>query len=80
MNRHRYSISKCVIGRFEIPNEDSLFEQIDMVDFKLYQLGLKQGDRIRMEYDFGTTQAFWLELTGIEDMKRGWGRHQSVYQ
>ena len=45
-----------------------------MADFRLHQLGLKLGDRIRMEYDFGTTQTFWLELTGIEDMKRGWGR------
>ena len=61
-------------GRFEIPNEDAPFEHIDMADFKLHQLGMKLGDRIRMEYDFGTTQTFWLELTGIEDMKRGWGR------
>ena len=61
-------------GRFEIPNEDAPFEQIDMAIFRLHQLGMKLGDRIRMEYDFGTTQTFWLELTGIEDMKRGWGR------
>ena len=60
--------------RFEIPNEDAPFEQIDMADFKLHQLKLKLGDRIRMEYDFGTTQAFWLELVEITDMKRGWGR------
>lgn len=61
-------------GRFEIPNEDAPFEQIDMADFKLHQLKLKLGDRIRMEYDFGTTQTFWLELVEIADMKRGWGR------
>ena len=60
--------------RFEIPNEDAPFEQIDMADFKLHQLKLKLGDRIRMEYDFGTTQTFWLELVEIADMKRGWGR------
>ena len=60
--------------RFEIPNEDVPFEQIDMADFKLHQLKLKLGDRIRMEYDFGTTQTFWLELVEIADMKRGWGR------
>ena len=59
--------------RFEIPNEDAPFEQIDMADFKLHQLKLKLGDRIRMEYDFGTTQTFWLELVEIADMKRGWG-------
>ena len=60
--------------RFEIPNEDAPFEQIDMADFKLHQLKLKLGDRIRMEYDFGTKQTFWLELVEIADMKRGWGR------
>ena len=61
-------------GRFEIPNEDAPFEQIDMADFKLHQLELNEGDRIRMDYDFGTTQTFWLELTAIADMKHGWGR------
>ena len=60
--------------RFEIPNEDAPFEQIDMADFKLHQLKLKLCDRIRMEYDFGTTQTFCLELAEIADMKRGWGR------
>ena len=60
--------------RFEIPNEDAPFEQIDMADFKLHQLKLKLGDRIRMEYDFGTMQTFWLELIELADMKRGWGR------
>ena len=60
--------------RFEIPNEDAPFEQIDMADFKLHQLDLKLGDRIRMDYDFGTTQTFWLELIELADMKRGWGR------
>lgn len=60
--------------RFEIPNEDAPFEQIDMANFKLHQLDLKLGDRIRMDYDFGTTQTFWLELIEIADMKRGWGR------
>ena len=60
--------------RFEIPNEDAPFEQIDMANFKLHQLDLKLDDRIRMDYDFGTTQTFWLELIEIADMKRGWGR------
>ena len=61
-------------GRFEIPDEDAPFEQIDMAYLKLHQLGLKIGDRIRMDYDFGTTQTFWLELVAVDDMKRGWGR------
>ena len=60
--------------RFEIPNDDAPFEQIDMANFKLHQLDLKLGDRIRMDYDFGTTQTFWLKLIEIADMKRGWGR------
>lgn len=60
--------------RFEIPNEDAPFDQVDMACFRLHQMGLKIGDRIRMEYDFGTTQVFWAELVGIEDMKRGRGR------
>lgn len=61
-------------GRFEIPNEDVFEEQIDMADFKLEQMKLKTGDRIRMDYDFGTTQTFFIELIGIEDMGRGQGR------
>ena len=60
--------------RFEIPNEAATFEQIDMANFKLHQLDLKLGDRIQMDYDFGTTQTFWLKLIEIADMKRGWGR------
>lgn len=61
-------------GRFEIPNEDADEEQIDMAVFKLHQLKLKIGDRIRMDYDFGTTQTFWIELIAVEDMERGQGR------
>lgn len=61
-------------GRFEIPGEDVDEEQIDMAVFKLNQLELKIGDRIRMDYDFGTTQTFWIELIGVEDMGRGQGR------
>ena len=61
-------------GRFEIPNEDADEEQIDMAVFKLHQLELKIGDRIRMDYDFGSTQTFWIELISVEDMGRGQGR------
>lgn len=60
---------------FEIPNEDwDDDEQMDMAMLTLHQFGLKIGDRIRMDYDFGTTQTFWLELIAAEDMKRGRGR------
>ena len=61
-------------GQFEIPNGDADEEQIDMAVFKLHQLGLKAGDSIRMDYDFGTTQTFWIKLINIEDMERGQGR------
>ena len=61
-------------GRFEIPGDDVDEEQLDMAVFKLHQLDLKIGDRLRMDYDFGTTQTFWIELIGVEDMERGQGR------
>lgn len=60
--------------RFEIPNEDAFEDQIDMALFKLHQLELDIGDRIRLNYDFGTTQTFWIELVEVEDMGRGQGR------
>ena len=60
--------------RFEIPNEDAFEDQIDMALFKLHQLELEIGDRIRLDYDFGTTQTFWVELIEVEDMGRGQGR------
>ena len=61
--------------RYGLPNEDSPYPQLDMAKFKLHQLGLKIGDSIRMDYDFGTTQTFWIELIGVEAMKRGRGNH-----
>lgn len=60
--------------RFEIPDEDAVLEQIDMAEFKLHQLKLKVGDRIQMDYDFGTTQTFWIKLIDAKDMERGQGR------
>lgn len=60
--------------RFKIPNEDADEDLIDMAALKLHQMNLKIGDRIRMDYDFGTTQTFWIELVDIEEMGRGQGR------
>ena len=60
--------------RFAIPDDESLYEQIDMADYKLYQLNLNVGDCIQMDYDFGTTQTFLLKLVKIEDMERGQSR------
>lgn len=59
---------------YRIPDVWDSSERIDMAEYRLYQLGLKAGDRIRMEYDYGTTQTFWLELCEVADMKRGRGR------
>lgn len=59
---------------YEIPDEYSPSAQIDMAAFKLCQLGLTVGDQLCMEYDFGTTQYFRLELIGCEDMLHGHGR------
>ena len=61
-------------SRFEIPDDDADEEQIDMAVFKLNQMDLKIGDRIRMDYDFGITQTFLIELIGVEDKERGQGR------
>ena len=60
---------------FAIPMDDGPYGYIDMAAVKLRQMDLKIGDRIEMNYDFGTTQTFWLELIGIEDMQRGRGTH-----
>lgn len=60
--------------RFEIPDEDAMLEQIDMAAIKLHQMELKIGDRIQMDYDFGTTQTFWIELIDVKDIERGQGR------
>jgi hypothetical protein len=62
-------------NRYGLPNEDTLFPRLDMAEFKLHQLGLKIGDSITMNYDFGTPQTFWIELTGVEDMQLGRGNH-----
>ena len=61
--------------RYGLPKEDSPYPQLDMAEFKLHQLGLEIGDSIQMNYDFGTTQTFWIELVGVEDMQRGRGAH-----
>ena len=61
--------------RFDLPGIDAPRDLNDMSQYKLGKMGLKIGDRIQMDYDFGTTQTFWLELVDIADMKRGRGMH-----
>lgn len=60
---------------YGIPDVDDRSNQLDMARFRLNQLELKPGARLQMDYDFGTTQTFWLELLEIQEMPRGQGRH-----
>lgn len=60
---------------YGIPDLDVPAGQLDMAQFRLNQLGLKPGARLQMDYDFGTTQTFFLELLEIQAMSRGKGRH-----
>ncbi len=59
---------------YQLP-EDGLEPEdgLDLFCFKLYQLKMKPGDRIRMIYDFGCDQVFWLELLSVEPMGKGQG-------
>ena len=66
-----YYEGKC----YGLPGIDAPKNQLDMAEFKLGEMGLEIGDRIQLDYDFGTTQTFWLELTDIAHMQRGWGKH-----
>ncbi len=59
---------------YEIPDEDNPSPQVDMANFRLEELGLAAWDRMQMDYDFGATQTFWLELTNTEDMKQSCGK------
>ena len=62
--------------RFELPNEEAdPDELLDVAFFKLSQLRMSVGDKLKMVYDFGTEQAFHLELISIEPMPKGHGKH-----
>ncbi|MGN0779162.1 MAG: plasmid pRiA4b ORF-3 family protein [Aristaeellaceae bacterium] len=59
---------------YQIPDDETdPDEQLDMRDYKLYQLHLSVGDRLRMVYDFGTEQVFGFELLSVEPMPKGRG-------
>ena len=58
---------------FDFPDEERVSDGINMTTVKLADMNLKIGDRIRMDYDYGTPQTFWLELVGTEDMQKGHG-------
>lgn len=46
---------------------------LDLFCYKLYQLRMKPGDKLKMTYDFGCNQVFWLELLSAEPMGREQG-------
>ena len=59
---------------YVIPDDDGLSKGTDMATVKLADMDFKIGDRIRMVYDFGIIQSFWLDVTEIEDMAQGKGK------
>lgn len=62
-------------GRFELPNEDMDPEEfLDMSAFKLSQMSIRIGEKLKMIYDFGTEQVFHIELLAVDPMPRGQGR------
>lgn len=61
--------------QFGLPDEEAYFEQTNVAEVELHRMGLELGDRIRMDYDFGTMQTFWLEMIAIRDMECRRGNH-----
>ena len=59
---------------YVIPDEEGFTRGTDMATVILADLRLEIGERIRMEYDFGTLHSFWLEVTEIENMAQGKGK------
>ena len=59
---------------YRIPSEDVCVDSKDMAEFDLCQLGLQVGSMLQMNYDYGTTQTFELEVVAVDDMARGSGR------
>lgn len=70
-----YHLFSFYIGNqcYEFPDEDGFSDGVDMASVKLGDMDLKIGDRIRMDYDYGTTQTFWLKLVEIDDLQKGHG-------
>lgn len=67
---------RCRGDIYSIPDEGHLeYGDYDMMCFRLKDLKLKIGEIIQMDYDFGTTQTFHIQLIATEDMIRGRGNH-----
>ena len=74
MAYHLFSISHNGIT-YELPSDEEEIPDVRMVfTVRLSELGLSIGDELMMEYDFGCSQEFEIEVTGIEPMGRGQGR------
>lgn len=74
MTYHLFSFSHNGIT-YELPSDEEEIPDDRMVfTVRLSELGLSIGDELMMEYDFGCSQEFEIEVTGIEPMGRGQGR------
>ncbi len=63
--------------RYALDAEDFEFDDDDenyLFETKLSSLKMSVGEHIKMIYDFGCDQMFDIELTAVNEMKRGAGR------
>ena len=63
--------------RYEFPTDDIMLEGplTDPSKVKLASLYLKAGSQLKMEYDYGASWMFDIELISITEMGRGAGNH-----
>ena len=67
---HLFSV-RYINSYFEFYNDNA----IQPCDFKLKNLNLSVGDKLKMVYDFGADLNFAIKLTEIKEFKRGTGTH-----
>jgi hypothetical protein len=60
---------------YSLPNDEFRAGKPDVADYTLEDLDLAIGERLLLEYDYGTTQEFLLTLTARRQMGRGQGTH-----
>ena len=65
---HLFSV-RYINSYFEFYNDNA----IQPCDFKLKNLNLSVGDKLKMVYDFGADLNFAIKLTEIKEFKRGTG-------
>ena len=74
MAYHLFSISHNGITYELSSDEEDIPDDRMVFTVRLSELGLKIGDKLMMEYDFGCCQEFEIEVKDIEPMGRGQGR------